>query len=159
MGSGRPLYILGALAVCAFGVTFAVRSLGPNSHPKSLSGGRIRASGTLIVRQTFLADLDNGTVVNNHKSDLWFEARTASLRYLTPTNGAMLGIVPEGKPGLAGCAVASLSPRKVDLVLLPPGTHVCVLTNEGRYCDVVIIEAAGPSPGQIKMSFTTWDRS
>jgi len=156
---GRFKYTVAMVAVCVLGGAFALRSLRSDSRTKPLASGRTHLVGTLIVPQTFSADLDGGVVVDDSKTDLWFEALTATRRYLVPMNGAMLALMPDGKFGFAECSAANFSLEKIDLERLSSGTHLCILTNESRYADIAIIEAAGPSPGLLKMTFTTWDRT
>ncbi|HMQ94494.1 MAG TPA: hypothetical protein PKA33_14845 [Amaricoccus sp.] len=54
--------------------------------------------GTFDVRQTWLGDLDGGREVNTDAgADFWFQAETATSRFLVPRNGARYAVVePSG---------------------------------------------------------------
>jgi hypothetical protein len=117
------------------------------------------SSGSINIPQTYIADLDQGVVVDNShqgQGDIWFEAATPAERYLTPWNGTLLALVGTVAPGSSGCQSASYSSNKIAIADLPEGTYVCVQTNEGRYSQVRIEAPVGPSPGTLSISYTTW---
>ena len=116
------------------------------------------ARGPLTIPQTFTADLDLGIVGGTGTAtDIWFEAETAVLRFLTPRNGATLASVGTSAPGLSGCAAAPLTDERIDFASLPTGTYVCVLTTESRLSQVLIAATPGPSPGTLEIEFTTFE--
>jgi hypothetical protein len=117
----------------------------------------IRAQGSLDINQTFLADLDRGVIISDSTADIWFQAETATRRYITPQNGATVAAVGTTAPGRSGCASASLTSTRIDLGSLTTGSHVCVRTNESRFSEVRITALPGPSPGVLRISFTTYD--
>jgi hypothetical protein len=117
----------------------------------------VHASGTLSIPQTFQADLDAGTVGGGGTPDIFFEALTATLRFLVPQNGAALAIVATGSVDKSVCTAAPLSTANVPIGSLVAGTHVCVRTSEGRFSELTVISPAGPSPGTLVVQFTTWD--
>lgn len=117
---------------------------------------RVHSSGTLRIRQTFLADLDEGQEIQAG-ADVWFEADTATSRFITPRNGATIAKMGTGAPGKNGCAGANLSTTRVDLNQLPVGTYVCVKTNQNRFAQFRIDAGPGPSPGTLTISWTTWE--
>jgi hypothetical protein len=116
----------------------------------------VHDSGALNIPQTYEANLDNGTI-GSGGADIWFEAASATSRYVTPRNGAK--IVKVGSGGISHdiCASASLSTAKINVNNLPSGTYVCVRTNEGRVSGFRVNAAIGASPGTLKIGFTTWD--
>lgn len=115
-------------------------------------------TGRLEIKQTFQADLDTGTVISGAKADIWFQAKTARKRYITPRNGALIKIAGRQSVGREGCAALRLAGNAIPLDSIPVGTYVCVKTTEGRYSQFRINEQAGPSPGKLKIGFTTWQR-
>ncbi|MEO1576414.1 MAG: PEGA domain-containing protein, partial [Pseudomonadota bacterium] len=104
-------------------------------------------TGTLRLRQTYTADLDTGKTSAGTASDLWFNAKTATARYLTPRNGARLASAGLNRPGYKGCVAARFSEQAIPVSRLPAGGYVCVKTNAGRISELKVTAAAGPSPG------------
>ncbi|MEP7200494.1 MAG: NEW3 domain-containing protein, partial [Chloroflexota bacterium] len=80
------------------------------------------ATGSLNILQTFLADLDEGLIINNITSDIFFHAVSATERYVEPTNGARIAKVGTTSVGKAGCAAAALSTTRINVNDLPAGT-------------------------------------
>lgn len=117
----------------------------------------IHSSGRLIIPQTYCADLDEGGVTCDSADDIWFEAVTATQRYVTPRHGAMMAIASKATVGRYGCATASLSGDRININNLPVGTYLCAKTNLGRYAEVLIASAIGPSPGTLLIGYTTWE--
>lgn len=116
----------------------------------------IHSQGNLSIPQTFTANLDTG-VVGGGGGDIWFEARTATQRFVTPRNGAEIAKFGATAPGRGDCTSAPLSENSININNLPQGTYVCVLTNAGRYGRFRVTAPVGPSPGTLKISYTTWD--
>jgi hypothetical protein len=94
---------------------------------------KTHSTGPLAISQTWTADLDEGEVGAGADSDIWFQAVTATERYITPRNGATIAKVGT----------------------LPEGTYVCVRTNLGRYSQFRVNEPVGPSPGTLNIGYTT----
>ncbi len=113
-------------------------------------------TGALSIPQTYEADLDNGSI-GSGGADIWFEAVSATSRYVTPRNGAKIVKVGTGGISYDICASASLSTAKINVNNLPSGTYVCVRTNEGRVSGFRVNATIGASPGTLKIGFTTWD--
>jgi hypothetical protein len=113
-------------------------------------------TGPLDIPQTWRADLDSGAV-GSGTADIWFQAATATERYVTPVNGARIGIY-DGGGGIAkqDCATTPKSTNRIDIVDLPVGTYVCVRTSDSRHAVFRVNTAVGPSPGTLKIGFTTW---
>lgn len=118
---------------------------------------RPHAQGRLTVNQTWRADLDAGSVGSSRDSDIWFEALTATRRYVSPMRGVTQALVGSSAPGRAGCAKANLSTQKISVTSLRVGSYLCVRTNAGRYSQLKVVEAVGPSPGVLKVDYVTWD--
>ena len=115
------------------------------------------STGPLTISQTWTADLDEGKVGAGADSDIWFEAETATERYITPRNGATIAKVGTTSVGLEGCMEARLSSSRININDLPEGTYVCVRTNLGRYSQFRVNEPVGPSPGTLNIGYTTWE--
>jgi hypothetical protein len=118
---------------------------------------KVHSRGDLDIPQTWTADLDEGVVGGLTGADIWFEAVTATERYVTPRNGAKIAIAGTTQAGRDGCAAASLSTSKININDLPAGTYVCVLTSQGRYSQFLITAPVGPSPGTLSIVYTTWE--
>lgn len=121
----------------------------PRPAPRTLS------TGPLSVPQTYTFDLDRGAV-GGGGADIWFQAQTATQRYLVPRGGAQMSISGRRNRGLAGCSSARYSSGRVSIRDIPVGTYVCVKTNEGRYSEFRVNAPVGPSPGTLQIGYTTW---
>lgn len=114
-------------------------------------------TGPLEIPQTYRADLDEGVLSSTSALDLWFEAVTASEKYLTPRNGASFAVWGTTAPGMYDCIGASLSTNRIPIGSAPVGTYVCYQTNQGRPGVFRVNElTAGPSQ-VLKIGFTTWN--
>ena len=113
--------------------------------------------GSISLKQTYTADLDSGRTSAGANSDLWFNAETATKRYLTPRNGARLRLMGTTEPGKNGCAQASLGAAGITISHLTRGQYVCVKTNRGAYSQLVVTAASGASPGTLKFNYETWN--
>lgn len=116
---------------------------------------RTYKTGPLVIPQTYLADLDAG-LVREQGADIWFQAATATKRYITPRNGAVMAVAGSRSVNLAGCQRLRLSSRRIPLASVPVGTYVCVKTEQGRYSQFRVNQAVAPSPGVLHIGFTTW---
>lgn len=116
----------------------------------------VHSEGEFEIRQTFLADLDNG-LETDEGADIWFEADTATERFITPSAPdvrlAALGTV---EPSFEQCSDASLTVDRIPIQDLPAGSVFCVLTDEERLSVVIVEDPSGPSPGILGISFTTF---
>lgn len=116
---------------------------------------RTHSTGGVDLKQTWIVDLDNGSVGGNGGGgDIWFQAKTATARYLTPRNGARIAVAGSGSVGLSGCRNAGYTANPIGIP--PVGTYVCVRTSEGRYSQFRINGGPGRSPGLLKIGYTTW---
>lgn len=117
----------------------------------------VHKQGSFTVRQTWMGDLDSG-VETQTGADFWFQAETATRRYLAPRNGAVFRRMGSTQADYAACKDATYSSGRIDVNLLPTGTWVCAKTNEGRISAFRITSAIGASPGRMSISFTTWQK-
>jgi eukaryotic-like serine/threonine-protein kinase len=120
---------------------------------------KVYRRGRLSIGQTFTADLDEGQVGAGATSDIWFEAETATRRFLAPQNKAQIAAVGRQSVGRDGCAKAALGSAKIPIETLPAGSYVCVRTNQGRYSELRVMANVGPSPGKLDVEYTTWEAS
>lgn len=118
----------------------------------------IHSSGQLTIDQTWTADLDEGSVGSDSGADIWFEAETATERYITPWGNVKLAAAGMSPPGFKGCRDAFLSRSRIDINELPVGSYICVLTNEGRHSQVRIDAPVGESPGTLEIDYITWGK-
>ena len=129
----------------------------PTATPEPTPMPVTHSTGSLAIDQTWMADLDEGQVDVGAGMDIWFEAETATERYVTPTNGAMIAAVGTSSIGREGCAAAPLSNSRIPIQSLPAGAYVCVRTNQGRFSQFRVNAAVGPSPGVLQIEYTTWE--
>jgi len=132
-----------------------VRTTGDINMSESTPTPKTHSTGPLTISQTWTADLDEGEVGAGTDSDIWFEAETATERYITPMNGATIAKVGTTSVGLDGCRKAPLSSSRININDLPEGTYVCVRTNLGRYSQFRVNAPVGPSPGTLNIGYTT----
>lgn len=118
---------------------------------------RTHRTGALDIPQTYMADLDKGRVATAG-ADIWFQAKTARDRYITPRNGAKIGVAGRRSVNLRGCKSMRLSSRSIPLSSVPVGTYVCVKTDQGRYSQFRVNRDAGRSPGTLHIGYTTWKK-
>lgn len=128
---------------------------GFDCRPAGGAGPRTVATGRLDVPQTYLFDLDRGAVTQTG-ADFWFQAETATLLYLSPRNGARIGVGDRTNRGAAGCAVARFTTDRVSLRDIPVGSYVCARTNEGRISQFRVNAISPGSPKTLSIGFTTW---
>jgi hypothetical protein len=140
-----------------FDLTIIDRSLTAacGSHPA------VYSAGTISVPASYMADLDAG-VLDGDDGDIWWYFTTSTERDLRRFGGALLAVMGTSPVDYFDCAGASLSWDPIDASGssysdLPPGTHVCALTNEGRYSTFEVlpytIEDGYPT---LELEFTTW---
>ena len=116
------------------------------------------STGPLAIPQTYLADLDEGSIVNNSTADIWFEAVNPTDFYITPRNGARLWVGDGSNRGYDGCSSGgSYSSSRVSFDDLPIGTYVCVKTNGGHYSQFRMNSISGGYPKTLTIGYTTWE--
>jgi Ig-like domain-containing protein/Big-like domain-containing protein len=143
----------GGTATSQVTVTVNPAPVPPTRTPSAVT----HKTGPLNIVQTFTADLDEGDYPGGANADIWFEAVTATERYVTPRNGATIVKYGSSAPTVYSCAAAALSGSRINVNDLPVGTYVCVKTNQGRYSEFRVNSGPGPSPGTLGIGFTTWD--
>jgi beta-lactam-binding protein with PASTA domain len=117
----------------------------------------VKAKGELRIPQTYTVDLDEGQVGAGAAADLWFEAQTATRRFLTPRGGARLAPSPRPRPSYQDCEGAKFGMPPVPVERLAEGAAFCVRTNGGRYAALIVLHPVGPSPGTLEISYITWE--
>ena len=118
--------------------------------------GKVIARGRGEIRQTYLFDLDSGRSAQDGDADIWFEAETDTERYLTPRNGASIGLTRE-KPTYENCSNVKMTQRRFLIQSIPNDANICVRTSRGNLAVFKIREPVGPSPGIMKISYITWE--
>jgi beta-lactam-binding protein with PASTA domain len=114
---------------------------------------RVQSQGQIAIAQTWTADLDTGKTGNSADADIWFQAQTALVRFVTPRNGAQIAKGGKSPVGVTGCQQAKLSTASILINSLPAGTYVCARTNKGQYSEFRVVSTVGRT---LKISYTTW---
>ncbi len=157
--AGRPALI------CEYGPAGTVQRYAPASQScRAVAGGfdcqsaapRTFSTMSLDIPQTWTADLDRGSVGARGEADIWFEAETRDLLYITPRNGAVLGVGDRSNRGYSGCSAARYSSARVSLRDIPVGSYVCVRTNENRFSQFRVNAISAGSPKTLSIGYTTW---
>lgn len=132
----------------------AVR-VGFECRTAAASGPVTHSTGPVELDQTYLVDLDTGRVQRDG-ADLWFQAETTDLLYLTPVGGARIGVGNRANRGRDGCASARMSSNRVSLRDVPVGSYICMMTGEGRVSQFRLNDISGGSPKRLSLGYTTW---
>ena len=72
-------------------------------------------------------------------------------------NGAQLAVGDKSNRGYDGCAAEAFSTASVALNTLPPGSYVCVATNQGRVSQFRIVGLSPGIPKTLTIAYTTWE--
>ena len=110
------------------------------------------STGPIDLQQTYTANLDNGTT-GGAGVDIWYQAETATSKFITPRNGATLALGDGSNRGFAGCKVAAFTSNRIPLGAMPVGTYVCAKTDQGRISQFRINGFVGTT---MKLGYTTW---
>lgn len=110
------------------------------------------STGSINLKQTFSANLDNGATSGNGR-DIWYEAENALQKFITPRSGAKLALGNGTNRGFAGCSKASFSSNRVSIWEMPIGTYVCAKTNQGRISQFRLNGYTGTT---MRLGYTTW---
>lgn len=129
-------------------------SLVIKAKPAPTGPGPIPWEGSFRVRQTWFGDIDSAKECDGatrKDADFWFQAVTATERYLDAQNGAAFGFPSE--PTLASCreAIAVAPVARIALASLKPEKLIAVRTSLGRYALVSLAQAVGPSPATLEL--------
>ena len=116
----------------------------------------IVASGTASIKQTYTADLDTAGAPSNANADIWFEAKTATDRWLVPRGTALIAAMTTSEPGLSGCQKAALAKSGVNIASLRVGSFLCVKTTDGHFSQIKVMGLPAARVGVLDIQFTTW---
>ncbi len=121
--------------------------------PPTAQPPRILARKSLDVRQTWSFDLDTGKVGQDGDADLRFEAPSATERFLTPQNGATIGLSRIDE----ACPTVHMTAQRIPIERIPTTVYVCLRTNGGHLAAFRLREPVGPSPGVLKIDYILWE--
>ena len=110
------------------------------------------STGPIDLQQTWSADLDDGSL-GSSGADIWYQAVTATSKFITPRNGALLALGDGSNRGFSGCSVASFTGNQIPTSAIPVGTYVCVKTDQGRISQFRLNGYTGTT---MKLGYTTW---
>jgi hypothetical protein len=117
----------------------------------------VHSDDTIVLQQTFSVDLDEGQISSGSDDDLWFQAISPVQMNLKPMNGAQLAVGNKSDRGYDGCSAEAFSPAAVPLNQVPPGSYVCLATNEGRVSQFRVINLTPGVPKKLTIQYTTWE--
>ena len=115
------------------------------------------SSGQIEFKQTHSANLDEGSMGDNGINDIVFQWATRTDLFIKPINGSKIAKWGNKSIGYYGCTNVPLTADRIHLELLKEGTHLCLLTNEGRYSEIRIDVFPELIVGTLVISYTTWD--
>lgn len=119
------------------------------------SGASTLSTGPVQLNQTYMVDFDTGRV-GREGADLWFQAETRDLLYLTPVGGARIGVGDRTNRGRDGCASARMYSDRVSLRDVPVGSYICMVTGQGRVSQFRLNDVSPGSPKVLQLGYTTW---
>lgn len=131
-----------------------------NGKAEHYSVGR---TGTMVIEQTFGADFD-ALSAERGRWDVWFEAVRPSEMYITPLRKTRIAMVSASEVSPVVCLNGKLAQKRIPLAELREGSHVCVISNEGRYADLRIDKIKQPTgrrreeAGALTVTYTIWDK-
>ena len=116
-------------------------------HPSPGSERQVHSEGRLVIRGTYSCDLDTGTE-REKGADFFWEQQAATIRFLTPENGAGFYVVgPTSFESVRWSDMerfpysAARIPANADNSnRIPAGTVVAYKTNEGRLGKFIVDE-------------------
>jgi len=117
---------------------------------------KVTASGKSTIKQTWSADLDINNAPSGNGADIWFQARTANDRFVTPKGGATLAHMGSKAPTVAVCKKAKLGSGSINIKQLKTGDYLCVKTNKNQFSSIKITALPAPRVGNLGIQFTTW---
>ena len=115
------------------------------------------SSGQIEFKQTHSANLDEGSAGDNGINDIVFQWATRTDRFIKPINGSKIAKWGSKSIGYYGCTNVPLTADRIHLELLKEGTHLYLLTDEGRYSEIPIDVFPEPIVGTLVISYATWD--
>ena len=152
-----PLWIIPAVLIAVAIIVGLIIVLSRNNS-EPIPDPPIFSSGHLDIPQTFLADLDSGQVTLDGQ-DIFFQAQTATIRFITPVQTATIALMGTNQPSFADCNAAPLAATPIPIQSVPAGTFLCVRTDAGRISRLRVTATVGSSPGTLSIDFTTFNLS
>jgi hypothetical protein len=116
----------------------------------------IHSMGKLEVPQTYMIDLDRGTVTIAG-ADIWFDAVTPSQLFLVPRNGAQMAPGDLSKRDFEACSAETYSTDRISLHHLPPGSFICVKTSGGRIASVKVDILSSGGTSVLALNYVVWE--
>lgn len=87
--------------------------------------------------------------------DLWVQASSRGI-YLNPQNRAMLARTLHNDGTMADCRGALFKHERLRIDDLPPQVHVCVLTPDRVYGELMLESTSNPGPQPLVFSYIFW---
>ncbi|GAB3425436.1 hypothetical protein [Flindersiella endophytica] len=124
-------------------------------------GPKVRIQQEATIPQPGALNLDNGELVEAGAdgSDVAFVGDNDENRVLEPANDALLANLGRVQPSFDACATAELKDDSISFADLAVGSVVCVKTSEDRASMFRVDELPSPTPGQLRITFATFERS
>lgn len=132
---------------------FSCHPMGPPPPPPTPP---TYSTGPVELPQTYLVDFDNGAVTSGGGADLWFQAATPAMMFLTPRNGAKMAVGDLSNRGFESCVTESFSTARVPILAVPVGSYVCMKTSAGRISQFRVNGINPGYPKTLQLGYTTW---
>lgn len=133
----------------------------PQNTPPPDQGPQVRIQNEATIPQPGALNLDNGELSadSSNGADIAFVGDSDENRVLEPANDALLANVGRIEPSFDACAAAELKDDSISFADLAVGSVVCVKTSEDRASLFRVDELPSPTPGQLRITFATFERS
>ncbi len=132
----------------------ASATLSPTEQPSPTPTPPVQARGKLQPLPGNSLDLDK-LVLNGGDEDLLYQVDANQYHWLTPQNGAVMGVFGSLEPLLGDCQSAKMSPAPIAVESLALGTYLCYTTNQGR-AGRALFEALDGNTYMLTLDLVTW---
>jgi hypothetical protein len=133
----------------------ATATINPTEPITATATPQEAARGVLTAIPGDTLDLDTITL-NGENEDLLYQVDATSFHWLSPQDGAVIGVYGSQKPSPADCASASMSSAPLAVESLSAGTFLCYTTGEGRL-GRLLLQAIDPDNFSLTLDLLTWN--
>lgn len=140
--------------------------VGLNAVPEAGQRGTVKVHDHCSValdraKVACIVTLDgDGTEPKQHPGgkewDFWFEA-SGKIRSLNPQNQTMFANAGTTELGKVGCRAAAYKRGRLRIDTLPPASHVCVRSGQGRYAELTLGNSTNSPDEPLPLTYILWE--
>jgi hypothetical protein len=128
----------------------------PEATATPTQGPEVRLSASLTLVPEDELDLDTGELKPESGADIIYQPDTSGNNWISPTNGAILGVYGSNEPSLDICQLSTMSSAQIAVGSISPGTFLCYQTDLGLPGWLKLI-AFAESDSSIEIEIITWE--